>query len=269
MKLALRLAREVYERVVLYLGLIYFGAGGVLCTALCVPLFPLLPRGAGRWLGRRAIGALFRGYLALLRATGLVKLDLDALDCLRQERPLIVAPNHPCLLDAVLVISRLPDVACVTKAGVWDNPVLGGGSRLAGYIRNDSPVRTVRRAAEELKNGRQLLMFPEGTRSLCDRVGPFKGGFALIAKKSGAPVQTVFIETNSAFLGKGWPLLKKPDMPVIYRVRLGRRFHAVSNVRRFARELEEYYRRELGNAGAPAPASFVDCPRPTTPSHAP
>ncbi len=82
-------------------------------------------------------------------------------------------------------------------------------------------------------------------------------------------MQTVFIETNSAFLGKGWPLLKKPDLPLVYRVRLGRRFHRVSNVRRFVSELEEYYRRELDRARPPEPASFVDRPRSTMPSHAP
>jgi len=52
-------------------------------------------------------GMHFRGFLALLRASGLVRIDLASLDQLRGERSIIIAPNHPCLLDAVFIISRL------------------------------------------------------------------------------------------------------------------------------------------------------------------
>ncbi len=110
------------------------------------------------------------------------------------------------------------------KAQIWDNLVLGGGARLAGYIRNDSAHGMVRCSARELRGGRPLLVFPEGTRTRRRPVNDFKGGFALIAKMARAPIQTVFIETDSPFLGKGWPLLKKPRFPLVYRARLGKRF---------------------------------------------
>jgi 1-acyl-sn-glycerol-3-phosphate acyltransferase len=103
----------------------------------------------------------------------------------------------------------------------------------------------VREAARELRSGQQLLVFPEGTRTRRAPVSPFKGGFALIAKQAGAPVQTVFIETNSRFLSKGWPILKKPHMPLVYRARLGKRFEVSGNVRTFVAMLESYYRESL------------------------
>jgi hypothetical protein len=81
-------------------------------------------------------------------------------------------------------------------------------------------------------------------------VNDFKGGFALIAKVARAPIQTVFIETDSPFLGKGWPLLKKPRFPLVYRARLGKRFTVEGDLKVFMRQLEEYYRQEL--AGEPA-----------------
>ena len=85
----------------------------------------------------------------------------------------------------------------------------------------------------------------EGTRTRKGPVNRFKGGFALIAKQSGTPLQTVFIETNSPFLSKGWPILKKPELPLIYRARLGKRFEVSGNVKSFVSELEAYYRQEL------------------------
>jgi 1-acyl-sn-glycerol-3-phosphate acyltransferase len=131
------------------------------------------------------------------------------------------------------------------KAEIWDSFFLGGGARLSGYIRNNAPINLVRQSVDELHAGHQLLVFPEGTRTREPPINAFRGGFALMAKKSGAAVQTVFIETNSAFLCKGWPLLKKPDFPLFYRARLGTRFTAESDVKAFVSKLENYYRQEL------------------------
>jgi len=246
MKSIFRLLRETYEYFWLYFGLIYFGIAGITCTVVSTVLNPLLPRKAGMWLGRSIIGMVFRSYLAMLRASGVLKLDLTALDELRGDEGIIIAPNHPSLLDAVLVISRLPHLACIMKAEIWDSIVLGGGvARLAGYIRNDSPRNMIRLATEELRLGQQLLVFPEGTRTRKRPVSKFKGGFALIAKKSAAPLQTVFIETNSSFLSKGWPILKKPPMPIAYRVRLGKRLQFSGDTREFIADLENYYAQAL------------------------
>jgi 1-acyl-sn-glycerol-3-phosphate acyltransferase len=194
--------------------------------------------------------ALFRGFLGVLQASGIVKCDLSALDALRDEQALIIAPNHPSLLDAVLVVSRLPQVVCIMKAEIWDNVILGGGARFAAYIRDDVPLGMVRAAVAAVRAGNQLLVFPEGTRTRTKAAYHFKGGFALIAKTARAPVQTVIIETNSMFLSKGWPLFRKPDFPLIFRARLGRRFEAHADVKTLVADMECYYRETLvaGNA---------------------
>ena len=240
-----RKARLAYEYFVFCVGYLYFGTGCALVSLLSTVLHPLLPSRVGVPLGRWMTGAHFRGFLALLKAGGLVRIDLAALDQLRGERSIIIAPNHPSLLDAVFIISRLPQTACIMKAEIWDSFFLGGGARLSGYIRNDAPINLVRQSVDELQAGHQLLVFPEGTRTRAAPVNAFKGGFALMAKKSGAAVQTVFIETNSAFLCKGWPLLKKPEFPLFYRARLGMRLTTESDVKDFVSKLENYYREEL------------------------
>jgi 1-acyl-sn-glycerol-3-phosphate acyltransferase len=187
----------------------------------------------------------FRGFIAAMQAMGIFRCDLTALDALRDAGALIVAPNHPALLDAVLVISRLPRVVCITKASLWDNWFLGGGIRLAGYIRNDTPLTLVKQARRELRAGHHLLIFPEGTRTVAPPVNAFKAGFLLIARQAGVPVQTVFIEGESRYLTKGWSLFRKPDLPLVYRARLGRRFEVPRDLHGFNAELERYFRTEL------------------------
>src|SRR6266850_415605 len=260
-----RPARLAYEYFVLYFGYLYFGSGCAVVSLVSTVLHPLLPARFGVPLGRWITGVHFRGFLALLRASGLVRIDLASLDQLRGERSIIIAPNHPCLLDAVFIISRLPQTACIMKAKIWDSLFLGGGARLSGYIRNDAPINLVRQSVDELHAGHQLLIFPEGTRTRQPPINAFKGGFALMAKKSGAAVQTVFMETNSAFLCKGWPPLRKPDFPLFYRARLGLRFTAESDVKAFVAKLENYYRQELSTRVLFEPPAARESRRPGAP----
>jgi 1-acyl-sn-glycerol-3-phosphate acyltransferase len=237
--------RRPYEYLVLYGGLLLFGLPILMWSLCAAVLYAILPRKISAPMGQHVLTVLFNAYLAVLKASGLVKFDLDALDALREERSLIIAPNHPSLIDVVLVVSRLPHVVCIMKAEIQDNMIFGGGARLADYIRNNSALGMIRTAANAVRAGSQLLVFPEGTRTRHGPVDPFKGGFALIAKSAGAPVQTVFIESNSPFLGKGWPLLKKPVFPLIYRARLGQRFEVHGDVKTFVSDLECYYRETL------------------------
>jgi 1-acyl-sn-glycerol-3-phosphate acyltransferase len=123
--------------------------------------------------------------------------------------------------------------------------LVGGAARLARYIRDHSPRSMVKLAVEEIASGSQLLVFPEGTRTVRDPVNQFKPGFALIAQRAGVPVQTVFIETDCPFLGKGWRWWRGPRFPVCYQVRLGRHFMVNGAARAFSAMLDAYFEDEL------------------------
>jgi len=245
MSAAIRLLVGIYDYLLLYLGLAWLGLLCLGWTLIATVLQPLMPRRPALALGRFVIMAGFRIYLASLKLSQRCRFDLSALDALRNDGPLIIAPNHPGLLDAVMIISRLPNVCCVMKAELMNNVFLGAGARLAGYIRNESVHRMVLQACEDFKNGSHLLLFPEGTRTTRHPVNPLTGSAGLIARQAGVPVQTVIIEADTPFLSKGWPLFRKPTMPLHFRVRLGRRFDPPQNIRLFTAELEQYFAEEL------------------------
>lgn len=240
----------LYEYLVLYLGLVWLGSLCLSWTVFAVALYPLLPAQRGRALGRWVIMVTFRLYLASLSASRRCHFDLSALDALRHEGPLIIAPNHPSLLDAVMVISRLPNVACVMKTSLKDNVFLGAGARLARYIGGDPLRKMLHLAVKDVHCGSHLLLFPEGTRTTRDPINPLTGSVALISHLAQVPVQTVLIETDTQYLRKGWPLFRKPVMPIRYRVRLGRRFEPPTHTQRFMRELQDYYANELVQGSA-------------------
>ena len=243
-----RLLKTAYEYLALYTSLTLLGLICLSWSVFALPLYYLLPRSLGTKVGRRGIMQGFRIYAWSLSITRSYRLDLSALDSLRGEPPMILAPNHPSLIDALLVLTRHPNVVCVMKAELMRNAFLGAGSRLARYVPNESSRQMIRESVAHLHRGCLLLLFPEGTRTTRLPINPLAGSLGLIAKHAGVPVQTLIIETDSPFLSKGWPLFRRPDLPIVYRVRLGKRFEPPQDALAFTAALEEYYRRELEGA---------------------
>ena len=257
MRAASRVLLGFYDFLVIYLGLAWLGILCLAWTPIAMASYLLLPQPQGRALGRYAIMMVFRIFLATLSLSRRFSFDLEALDALRVGPSLIIAPNHPCLLDAVMVISRLPNIACVLKAELMNNIFLGAGARLARYIRNEPVRRMIRLASRDFDCGSHLLLFPEGTRTTSCPINPLKGSISLIALHAQVPVQTILIETDSRYLSKGWSLFRKPLIPIHYRVRLGRRFDPPQHTRRFMSELEHYFAHELIQGSAFHPANSL------------
>jgi 1-acyl-sn-glycerol-3-phosphate acyltransferase len=244
----LRPLKIIHEYVVAYAVLTLLGVICLLFSAWALLMYPLLPRRVGTAAGRFGIMAGFRVFSWALTMTGAYRLDLSALDSLRESPPVILAPNHPSLIDALLILTRLPNIACVMKAELLGNIFLGAGSRLARYIPSDQPRQMIKDAVADLREGGVLLLFPEGTRSTRDPLNPLKASIGVIAKHAGVPVQVAIIETDSPYLRKGWPLLRRPNLPITYRVRLGRRFDPPVDVNSFMSALEREYTQQLTGA---------------------
>jgi 1-acyl-sn-glycerol-3-phosphate acyltransferase len=239
------MVKSLYDGAVFYASLLLLALICLSWSLLALPLYPLLPHKLGARVGRIGITLAFRIYSRWLSASGAYRLDLSALDSIPRGEPIILAPNHPSQIDAILILSRHPNLVCVMKSDLMGNLLFGPGARLARYVRNDSPRQMVREAITNLRDGGTLLLFPEGTRSRRSPIGAIKKSVGLIAKHAQLPVQTLIIETDSPFLSKGWPIWNRPVLPITYRVRLGRRFESPQDAERFGVELERYFRSEL------------------------
>jgi 1-acyl-sn-glycerol-3-phosphate acyltransferase len=208
-------------------------------------LYPLLPRAHGIVVGRAAIASVYRSFWQWAQWLGLMRIDCTALDVLSRDAGLIIAANHPSMLDALLIVARIPRGVCIMRASLMHNPFLGAGARLARYIRNDPPRGMIRTCVANLQAGGQLVLFPEGTRTLQAPVNPFRPGITLIAHKAQVPIQTVFIHSNSSYLRKGWPIWRAPQFPVEFSLRLGERFAPEADHQGLLKRLEAYFSQEL------------------------
>jgi len=243
-----RLLKTLIEHLATYAILIFLGVICLSWSVLALIAYPLLPRRWGTALGRFGIMCGFRLFAGTLSLTGAYRLDLSAIDALRGGPPVVLVPNHPSLIDALLILTRHPNLVCVMKKDLMRNIFLGAGSRLARYIPNGKPRQMIKECVAALGEGGVVLLFPEGTRTRRVPLNPLTGSVGVIAKHAKVPVQMVIIETDSPYLSKGWPLFKVARLPITYRVRLGRRFEPPAEVAPFMEELEREYRSELDTA---------------------
>ncbi len=245
------------SRMLLYALLVVLGIISLAWNLVAFVIHPLLPRRAGTAIGRAVIAGVYRRFWDGAQLLGLMRIDASDLDVLADEAGgLILAANHPTMIDALIVVSRLRRGVCVMKADLMRNPFVGTGARLARYIRNDSGRDMIRSAVECLRDGGQVVLFPEGTRTVRRPLNPFRAGITLIAQRSGVPIQTVIIETDSPYLRKGWPIWRAPPFPVVIRMRLGQRFAPEADHRALLDRMERYFVAEVG--GLPELPSVVE-----------
>lgn len=237
--------RRFFQILLFYVLLLHLGAMSLTWNFVCFLLYPFLTREQGVVVGRAAISSVYRGFWTCAQWLGLMRIDYTALDVLKRDAGLIIAANHPSMLDALLVIARVPRGICIMRASLMRNPFLGAGARLARYIRNEPPRGMIRSCVTNLQAGGQLVLFPEGTRTVVSPINPFRPGITLIAHMAQVPIQTVFIEAESPYLGKGWPIWRIPQFPVAFNVRLGQRFAPEADHQGLLKRLERYFAEEL------------------------
>ena len=164
---------RIVQILLYYFNLIGLGALLLAATLAALPLL-LAPRQLRQPVVQFGISAVCWLLLASLSACRLMYFDLRALDQLNRRRRLLLVPNHPSLIDAFLVLSRVPRAICLMKATISTNIFLGAGAHLAGYVSNRDPHGMFRAAIDAVERGNLLMIFPEGTRTTRQPVSPMR-----------------------------------------------------------------------------------------------
>ncbi|HET8711340.1 MAG TPA: lysophospholipid acyltransferase family protein [Spongiibacteraceae bacterium] len=228
------------QTVLFYILLTWLGAMLLAGNLAALPLI-VTPRRFRAPIVQWGASIICRIFLAGMAACGAAKIDLSALDALNGQTRMLLVPNHPSMIDVFLILSRVPRTICLMKASISSNLFLGIGAYLAGYISNRQPDKMFRAAIESVRAGSLLLIFPEGTRTTQQPVNPMQNSVALIAKRAEAPLQTILLTTNSAYLSKGWKIWRPAQFPLIYRAKLGPVITADQSIAETTAQLQQYF----------------------------
>jgi len=233
-----------------------FGVGALVISVVALPVLQLTSRRPGD-LQRRVqalIHHAFRLFAWYMTLTGLIRVTWVGRERLR-ERPILVIANHPTLIDVVLLVAAMPQADCIVKTAAERHLLLRRLVKAAGYIPNDRPDAIITAGTESLRQGRSLLLFPEGTRSPSGRLGPFHRGAARIALRSGTDLVPVVITCSPPTLMKGQPWYEVPERtahltltvkePILLREQPAIRSTEAGGARELTDFLQGFFERQL------------------------
>jgi 1-acyl-sn-glycerol-3-phosphate acyltransferase len=153
----------------------------------------------------------------------------------------VYCSNHQSLLDVLVLGGSLPgDFKWAAKRSLLKIPFLGWHLRLAGHVPVDrnsgsrAAAEVIGRFEQVLKEGKPLLVFPEGTRSEDGILRSFKNGGFYAAIRAGVPVVPVALDGTHRLMKKG--ALDAGDGTMRHvRVRIGAPLQALTEGRESAR----------------------------------
>lgn len=132
----------------------------------------------------------------LLRFWG-VELRVVGADNVDPNRSYVVMANHLSYVDIVALFVALPVLpGFLAKKELTRVPFLAAALRHGGHVvidrgSHNRAMAALDRAAQQVREGRTVLIFPEGTRGDSDTVGAFKGGGFRLARKAMVPILPV------------------------------------------------------------------------------
>lgn len=185
----------------------YLGGSAVLAVVMLPTL--MMPRRAMRWLGR-VWAAMING---LLEAVVGARVEIRGLDRLAPGACLIAA-KHQSTWEVVALLGILPDAAFVLKKELKSIPIFGWYiwrnkqiviDRRGGAKALKKLLRAARAAAAE---GRQIVIFPEGTRLPPGAHRPYQSGVAALYQALALPVAPIAL--NSGVVWGRWRFIKRP-----------------------------------------------------------
>ncbi|HSO20945.1 MAG TPA: lysophospholipid acyltransferase family protein [Desulfosarcina sp.] len=138
-----------------------------------------------------------------------VRITVSGTEKLDPTRSYIYMPNHQSNADIPLLLGRLPvQFRWLAKAELFKIPIFGRAMRGVGYISIDrsnrkSAFESLARAADTIRNGTSVLIFPEGTRSREGGILPFKKGGFVLAVDAGVPIVPIVIHGTRDIIPKG------------------------------------------------------------------
>jgi len=194
----------------------------------------------GRWQHGCA-----RVWSRLILKTSRIHLSVDGLDNVDPDRTVIFCSNHPSAMDIPILFVSLPvQFRFLAKRGLFHVPFLGWHLRRSGHIpidrgRPHEALKGFDQAAKRIKEGRPVVVFPEGSRSRTGAMLPFKSGTFYLAILSGVPVVPVTLIGSREVLKPDSLHIRAGRVQVIIHKAIstdGLTIHDVSDLSRRVRE---------------------------------
>ena len=236
-----------------------FGLGALFISLVIFPIQYLLYGKENRTkAARKVVIKTFYLFARTMEIVGVLRIRVNGLKEIVDLKGAIIVANHPSLIDVVVMIAYLPNTDCIIKSELFKNPFIKGVVSGVGYISNDDPELIIEDCKKSLASGYNIIIFPEGTRTVPGKSLKFRRGAANIAIRCQAHYLPVLITVNPTTLTKNQPWYDVPprkveiELKVLPLMELTEYFE-MPNVSLAARSLtstmQNYFTKELAESG--------------------
>jgi len=184
---------------------VFMVTASVIITAFistCCVIFSLL--GASE----NSIHKVARIWATMLLKITNVQVSVLGTEYISTERPQIFMSNHQSDFDIFIVLAYLPvQFRWLAKKELFRIPVFGKAMKNAGYIEIDRQnheraMQNLAEASRKIREGKSVMSFPEGTRSVDGTIKAFKKGMFHLALEAGVPIVPITIIGTSEIMPK-------------------------------------------------------------------
>ncbi|MDF1504851.1 lysophospholipid acyltransferase family protein [Roseisolibacter sp. H3M3-2] len=124
------------------------------------------------------------------------------------ESARVFVSNHVSWYDVLALVGHLPRYSFVAKAELFKVPLFGPAARAVGTIpiereNRKAAFQSYEEAAVRIRGGRNVVVFPEGTRGPSYALRPFKKGPFVLAIAAGVPIIPTLIHGTVEVLPRG------------------------------------------------------------------
>lgn len=181
-----------------------FGGGALGLGGIIFPIVLLIYRNPAsrRRILSQSIHVSWKFFVWLMSGMRLISVKSPDIDAMKELRGNIIVANHPSLIDVVILISLIPRSVCVVKKSLFHNIFVKKVIQHI-YLSNDMSLEEfIAHGGDFLDNGYNIIVFPEGTRTVAGRKVRLHRGFAYLHMKTGRPILPIHIENTPPILGK-------------------------------------------------------------------
>lgn len=198
-----------------------FGLGGIVTGSLIVPILLIFcSKSQQRKTLSITVHFLWKAFVGLMCALKLIDIKCIAHDKLKQMRGKIIIANHPSLIDVVILVAKIPNSICVVKESLFHNIFIRAIIRRVYVSNYMGPDKFIKQASEILDAGYNIVIFPEGTRTITGKPIHLHRGFAYLHIKSKHDIQPIHIENSPHILEKKQPWYDVGDKTSVYTLTL-------------------------------------------------
>jgi 1-acyl-sn-glycerol-3-phosphate acyltransferase len=174
--------------------------------------------------GGRLMLTLGRVWVRWILATFRIRVDIEGRENVPTNAPVILMLNHQSLIDIAAIVDSLPrslSFRFVAKKELVRVPIFGWALYASGHIiidrgQREKAVRSLRRAAERIRSGTSVILFPEGTRSPTGSLRPFKSGPFHLAVEAQVPIIPVTVSGSQRITPKGSLVVHPGAVKIVY-----------------------------------------------------